>query len=221
VGLWLLLWFIAASIDVALPMKFWKHYFLALLPALSLSAGLAIALLVRRTRTLRWVLLSACVALTALPAVGLLIKHVGNSSSIGRINVPRAIAAKIKTGGTDGHDVYVFNYDPVVYSELNAAPPTRFVLGIELAQNADSSGAAADATIANILRTHPRWIVVANPSPYVYSPATWQALATTLRQYRLTAEFSEHAYVQPLITVRLFELAPNARESRAALQQPP
>ena len=215
VGLWLLLWFIAASIDVILPMKFWKHYFIALIPPLCVSAGLAIVILARHVRV-RWAVSLPAIALIALPAIGLMVKHAGDSRTIGRVNVPEAIAGRIKAAGTDGRDLYVFNYDPVVYSDAGAVPPTRFVLGIELAQYAGSSGARAEDVIRGILARRPRWIVVADPSPYVYSPATWQTLDTALRGYTLAAQYHERAYVQPRITVRLFE-----RVASSALQQMP
>ena len=47
-GVWLLLWLIAASLDVAAPLKLWKHYFNALVPPLCLIAGLTVQVLTDR-----------------------------------------------------------------------------------------------------------------------------------------------------------------------------
>src|SRR4029077_19995646 len=47
VCLWLAIWLIAACVDVAMPLKFWKHYFNALVPPLCLMSGLAASLLAR------------------------------------------------------------------------------------------------------------------------------------------------------------------------------
>jgi hypothetical protein len=42
---------------------------------------------------------------------------------------------------------------------------TRFVLGIELAQNADLTGAHASEVFGGIVAAKPRWIVVASLCP--------------------------------------------------------
>ena len=47
-ALWAVIWLLATALDVVLPLKFWKHYFNALIPPLCLFAGLFILLLVER-----------------------------------------------------------------------------------------------------------------------------------------------------------------------------
>ena len=132
------------------------------------------------------------------------------------MNVPLALAERIRQDGTDGHDVYVFNYDPLVYAYSNAVPPTRFVLGIELAEFSKYSGAQAAGEIERILAAQTRWIIVADPSPYEYPAAVRRGLDAALQKYRLAAEYPELDYIQPPITVRLYELAgKNSSSSRA------
>jgi hypothetical protein len=205
-GLWLTLWLVAAALDVVWPMKFWKHYFNALVPPLCLMSGLASVLLAGRLRSGQRPLLVAAIVATLLPAIGQMIKHAPDSRTIGRINVPRALAERILQGGTDGHDVYVFNYDALVYAYADAVPPTRYVLGIALAEFSKYSGEQAADEIDRILAARPRWIVVADPSPYEYPARVWQGLTATLQEYRLAAEYPESDYIQPPITVRLYEL---------------
>lgn len=206
-ALWLLIWLVAATIDVAWPMKFWKHYFNAMIPPLCLAAGLAAVLLARRAGRWQGGALVALAVLTVLPAVGSLIKHAPDSRTIGRVNVPRALAEQITEGGTNGHDVYVFNYDPLVYAYANALPPTRFVLGIALAEFSKYSGEQSAGEIDRVLTRQPRWIILADPSPYEYPAAVWQGLNTALAKYRPAAEYQEADYIQPPITVRLYRLA--------------
>ena len=62
-----------------------------------------------------------------------------------------AIADFINQNGSNGHDIYVFNYDPLVYAYAHAAPPTRFVLGIELSEFSESSGSRPAGEITRIL----------------------------------------------------------------------
>jgi hypothetical protein len=205
IGWWLFAWLVAASVDVALPMKFWKHYFNALIPPMCLIAGLSAVLLARRAGTWRrWVGVGLAVA-TILPAAGLMIRHVSDSRSISHPNVPRELARHIQQGGSDGHDIYVFNYDPLVYAYADATPPTRYTLGIELSEFSGSAGSRSVAEIRRVLDGEPRWIVVADPSPYGFTPRIWTMLSQQLSSYRLAASFDESDYVQAPITVRLYQ----------------
>ena len=152
----------------------------------------------------RWLL--ACLVATALSPLVMVFstRTISDSRTIDRVNVPRAIATAIRQAGTNGHDVYVFNYDSLVYAYCDAVPPTRYVLGIDLAEFNGISNSHPDAEIDRILSGQPRWIVVADPSPYIYPPAIWQRLNAALRNYRVAAEYQEADYIQPPITVRLY-----------------
>ena len=66
--LWLTVWLAAACIDVVMPLKFWKHYFNALVPPLCLMAGLAACLLAREMAANVGRLLMVGVILTLAPA---------------------------------------------------------------------------------------------------------------------------------------------------------
>lgn len=201
---WLLLWLLATCIDVALPMKFWKHYFNALLPPLCLIAALSVVLLARRfPRWEQWII-AGLAAVIVTPAVALMIKHFDDSRTIAHANVPHAIASQIARHGSDGRDVYVFNYDPLVYAYANAVPPTRFVLGIELSGFSASSGARSAAVVGCILSHRPRWIVIADPSPYAFTPAIHAMLSEALTDYRLASMHVESDYVGPPFVVRLY-----------------
>jgi 4-amino-4-deoxy-L-arabinose transferase-like glycosyltransferase len=211
-GLWLTIWLLAACFDVAMPMKLWKHYFNALVPPLSLIAALTAVLLVRHARRMPRCLIACVAALIALPAAGSMIKHAGDTRTIGRANVPLALAERIQEDGTDGNDVYVFNYDALVYAYAGATPPTRYVLGIELADFSKHSGAQSAAEIGRILAASPRWIIVADPSPYEYEEAVLLQLKSALTRYRVAMEYQESSYVLPPITVRLYRLGEMATD---------
>jgi hypothetical protein len=202
--LWLLVWLVAAALDVAMPLKLWKHYFNALIPPLCLAAALSIEVMLLRGKAMT----RAAVVLgimTVLPAVGSIVKHIPDSRSIDRVNVPSALGQQILDGGTNGHDVYVFNYDPLVYAYANAVPPTKYVLGIELADFAKTSGIDSQAEIHRILTDSPRWIVVADPSMYKLPLEIWDDLNSTLRNYHVVADLPEEDYIQPPYRVMLYE----------------
>jgi hypothetical protein len=217
-GLWLIVWLIAAVFDVALPMKFWKHYFNALLPPLSIIMALTVVLIARQLAD-RWIvpILTTGVVVVALPAILLVVKHAADSRSIDRPNVPRMVADEIKRVGTNGHDVYIFNYDPLVYSYADTAPPTRFVLGIELADFDVSSGARSIQEIGTALGRRPEWIVVSDPSPYAFSPSALKLLETRLLDYQLDRCWGENDYIQPPIEVRLYHRTDRAQQHEPSL----
>ena len=196
----LFLWLMTAVLDVALPMKLWKHYFNVLLPALSLAAALGCELLSQQFAARRDQVLAAAVLITVAPSILLMVKYCADSRDINRTNVPQAIAAQIKREGSDGREVYVFDYDPLVYAHVATVLPTKYMLGIELADFSDSSDANGPREVARVLAGHPRWIVVAEPSPYHFPAAVWQELQSALRHYRLDSIRQEHVYVdhQPL-----------------------
>lgn len=208
VCLWLTIWLVAACADVVMPLKFWKHYFNALVPPLCLVAGLALALLAREWRAGFTRLVAIGVVLTLLPAGIEIVRHAGDSRSIGRVNVPSRVAERIRLGGTNQHDVYVLNYDPLVYAWSGAAPPSRFVLGVELSDFSASTGIDAATEIGGILDRHPRWIVVAQPSPYSYNNDVRRELDAALRDYRLDSAFQETDYIQPPTAVLLYRRSP-------------
>jgi hypothetical protein len=205
--LWLTIWLVAACIDVIMPLKFWKHYFNALVPPLCLLSALGVALLAREMAANFGRMLAVGITLTLLPAAVEIAGHIGDSRSFGRTNVPREIAERINAGGSNGHDVYVFDYDPLVYAWSGNVPPSRFVLGVELAEFAASTGTGADAEIGRILAGKPRWIVLERPSPYHYTDAILGELNTALRNYKLDATFPETDYIQPTVEVALYRRA--------------
>ena len=204
VSLWLTIWLVAACVDVAMPLKFWKHYFNALVPPLCLMAGFALTLLARRSRPRFAGIMAAGVMLTLIPAVAEITLHARDSRNIGRANVPREIAERIRAEGSNGRDVYVFNYDPLVYVYARSAPPSRFVLGVELSDYTASAGTSAEAEIGRILRGPPRWIVVARPSPYSYPEPVLRELGDALRDYQRESTYQETDYIQPPIEVSLY-----------------
>jgi len=215
-GIWLAIWLIAAAIDVVLPLKFWKHYFNALLPPLAIITAIGCTLLRRALpRASVWAT-GAAFAVAVTPIIALLAKHVSDSRAIDRLNVPQAIAEEIARNGGSVGGVYVFNYDPVIYAYARAVPPTRYVLGIELADFSASSGVRAVREVENVVATSPKWIIVAEPSPYHFSAAIWDKLDTTLADYQPHAVWQESDYAQPLIEVRLYRrLAASTKEASA------
>ena len=203
-SIWLGVWLIAAGVDVAMPMKFWSHYFNALIAPLCLLVGSGIVLLVRRADRVGRIAaaLGGCAVIGA--AAFTLVTQAGVSRSLSGGNVPKAIAERILNGGSSGDDVYVVNYDPIIYFYAAVKPPTPYVLGIELAQYAISSGSAPEAELRRILARNPRWIVVATPSTYLFTEGFQNELAGALAVMTLDSEYAEWGFEARLLRVKLY-----------------
>jgi hypothetical protein len=187
---WIMLWLLAAAIDVALPMKFWRHYFQALIPPLCLATGLAAHLLFHALRGRTWRGANWAVAATlgflivavAPPARGIAI-DLAAVQRRNSLDVPRLVASEILRHGTDGHDVYVYNYQPIIYFLTDTRPPTRYVLHSELFTFAESSGAKAWKVVPALLARRPRYIVTAEPADDPFPPGLDALLAANLSTY--------------------------------------
>ena len=88
------------------------------------------------------------------------------------------------------------------------------MLGIELANFDASSGARPLREVNKVLDHKPDWIVVAEPSPYRFSPTVLQQLDDALRDYRVDASWREADYIQPPIEVRLYQRVANGAEQQ-------
>ena len=203
-ALWALIWLLATAIDVVLPLKFWKHYFNALIPPLCLFAGSA----------------GPAGDRARLPRVGLATGHHGQrdpgadlpADSQARRGQPLGRPGQRAACGSGPNQARRQQRPRCLRVQLRPSglclarevPPTRFVLSIELSEFDGSSGARSTGEITRILAASPRWIVVADPSPYAFTPRIWRDLDTALKGYQMVAQYREDDYIQPPITVRLY-----------------
>jgi len=156
-------WLAVATIAVALPGKFILHYFLIWLPPLSLLAALGARRLVHGVPLGRGALaftgLLGAVALNAAAsaaAPGLLY-----GLGLREADPPRKVAALIATELPPGEPIYVVNFHPVTYFLASAGLPTRFVFPDHLVGTVGGlTGSEADAELARVLASRPRFIVL-------------------------------------------------------------
>ena len=165
--LWGVLWLIAAGLDVVLPLKFWPHYFNALIPPLCLQAAFAV-IGVAQQRVRSSPIVAAILSLFLLvPAA------YGDAVDMAKVlrrtlhDVPRLVADRIATSATIG-TVYVFNYEPIIYYLANAPPPTRYLL-----LPADITARELAVEVRRIMSLQPSYIVVTD-SPVFLPPSEIQ-----------------------------------------------
>ncbi len=185
---WLAFWLVAGCLNIALPMKFYHHYFLALLPPLCIACGLALVrtgqLPSRLQRRLAAVALAT--AMLALPARAALL-HAAILRVNNAVDAPRLIAADIARLGPG--DLYVYNDSPVLYYLTARLPPTRYVLPVELHDFASSSGARGAQEIAAVIARRPHYVVTSDPPRFAFTPEIDALMNRLLTEYDVVASY--------------------------------
>ncbi len=120
----LTVWLAAEAFAVVAPWKFYDHYFLLLLPSLSLLSGVALCALANLTTVPRFreAVVGVLAGGIALLPLTLFVHDL--SWLLARPDVPRQIAAMIREN--PGVTAWVVNYEPIVYFLANIPAPTRF-----------------------------------------------------------------------------------------------
>ena len=197
-----LLWFLAGCVAVAGPLQFWVHYFLILVPPLSLLAAMGAWRLAHLKRPSIAAGLFACLLIVTASDIWLdrfarLIK-LGRSSecftfaSKGEPDVPRLIAGRIAAELALGQPIFVFNYQPIVYFLSGATLPTRIPFPIDLVGTQNFTGVNLDAEVARVLAAKPQFIVVDRDSMFPVRPSAQVLVESELvANYDLVGTFDD------------------------------
>jgi hypothetical protein len=125
----LLPWLLGAMAAVVLPGKFWDHYFLIILPPLSLIAALGLAAVVGavvRQRRQRSVTCVMAAVIAAMPVLDMLTPRLAEGMGLRGLDPPRQVAAIAEAALKPGESLYVANWHAVTYALAGQQPPTRF-----------------------------------------------------------------------------------------------
>jgi 4-amino-4-deoxy-L-arabinose transferase-like glycosyltransferase len=186
---WLLLWIIAAALDVCLPMKFFRHYFFALYPPICMGAALALDALTAGSRK-RFAYGLVVLLATAVPTW---LMGVVRASPWSGEDVPRAIAQAVRQAGAHDGDLYVYRYQPSIYALARLRPPTPYVMTLELSEFSESAHVDGIAEVHRIMQARPRFVV--RPEVKLSGPAEAvdEEVARSLADYRLVRTFNDGA----------------------------
>ena len=197
-----LLWLLAGCIAVAAPLQFWLHYFLILVPPLSLLAAFGAWRLAQLAPRSMVAGLLAC--LVAATSSDILLDRVARLIRLGHLSecctlasrtepdVPRLVAGRIAAELTPGEPIFVFNYQPIVYFLSQAALPTRISFPTDLVGTDNFAGVDLDAELARILVSRPHFIVMDRISMFPVRPSAQELVESELgAHYDLVATFDE------------------------------
>jgi len=158
-------WLAAALLAVVAPWKFYDHYFLILLPPLSLLGAFGLSALVRHVVQPALVrrafaVLVALVVLT--PAAAMMLPRLSHGIGLRAGDPIRAIAREATLALGPGDTMYVANWHTLPYALARQAPPTRYAFPIHLSgYEPGLIGVDADAELARVLALPPGAIIVA------------------------------------------------------------
>lgn len=154
------IWSLAAVIDVIAPFKFYTHYFYMLYPPMCL---LAVVVLRRYSSRLISVILGAVVVIGPAIAVwGLGLLRISHDLDL---DPPRIAASLIRENADAGGGLFVYDAHPAIYALSRQASLTPYILGSELHQFSDSSGADGPGEIDRVFGLSPRFVVTPGRAP--------------------------------------------------------
>jgi len=155
------LWLAGELVAAVLPLHFYPHYFLMILPPACILAALVIDLSVRRFAAASEVSLSSVLAI-ALVALYPVIRHVHDAiQMLSHPDVPRQIANIIDSQKRRGDRIYVVDYHPIVYFLTHTPLPTRYAFPDHLVGSQQALlNVDPHVEVQRILDSKPKFIVV-------------------------------------------------------------
>ncbi len=119
-------WVFSILIAIYLPGKEFSHYTIQLMLPLSLLAGLFFHPELRKNKNTVLVF-SGKTGLAMLVAVVVVIQTISYKNEVLKADYPKEIAAAIQQELDTGEDVYVANYEQIVYYLLDLDSPTKYI----------------------------------------------------------------------------------------------
>jgi 4-amino-4-deoxy-L-arabinose transferase-like glycosyltransferase len=197
-----LMWLFAGCIAVAMPGQYYDHYFLILVPPLSLLAAIGAWRLARMARPSLATGIFACLVIATASDIWLV--RFPHLIRLGRLSecctlgvadtpdVPRLVANRIADELAPGEPIFVFNYQPIVYFLSHAALPTKFIFPVQLVDAPNFTGIDLDAELARVLDSKPHFIIVDRGRMYFVRPSAQEMIGAKLKvDYSLVATFDE------------------------------
>jgi hypothetical protein len=179
---WITLWIVAAIADVCLPLKFFEHHFFALYPPLCLGGALAICVVARH----RFKILAAGLTVLFVTAVPLWIRGNAQMARSGEADAPHVVAEYLRQAGAADMNVFVYDYQPVIYALARLRPPTKYILGDELSRFDYSAQVDGRAEIRRIMDGMPDFVIWRVRQPGEFVPVTLDDfVASRLESYHL------------------------------------
>jgi 4-amino-4-deoxy-L-arabinose transferase-like glycosyltransferase len=161
--MFLLLWLLGGSAGVAAAKLFYDHYFLQILPVLCITLAWVLQHFAGRlTPPLRALVFAAILAIPCFGAGATLMGASLPLAAPPHADTPRQIAGEMsRLPAGSPRQIYVFDYQPIIYSLAGETPPTRYAFPSVLTKCflAHVAGVNAAAEVHRILAGNPQFIL--------------------------------------------------------------
>lgn len=155
-------WLAVGALAVSAPGFFFDHYFLILLPPLSVMSAIGVLAVARFVAPGRVPLVMGVLvaAVASAPFLVHLQMHLAPGFHLNLPDVSTRVARAIRAEMRPGDVVFVANAQPVIYFLTGSPLPTRFPFPAHLTGGfGNLAGVNMDAEVARVLETRPRFIV--------------------------------------------------------------
>ncbi len=180
-----LAWLCAGCVAVGLPGMYFPHYFLLVLPPIALLAALGARRLARLARP--GVVLAAFIGMFGVLALQawcmVVLPRLEHGIGLRLPDPPQRVAAALNAALRPGETIFVVNWQPLLYFLTQTVAPTRYVMPSQLTGRFSAvTGIDAEAELARILATRPRFIVLDSGHWGHVQPAAQAMLTRVLEQ---------------------------------------
>ena len=201
-------WLAGEVLAVTAQMKFYVYHFLPLLPPLCVLSAVAIREHAGRlAQPHKAALLAALVV--AFAAIGPVAVHARTvAAALFRPDVPREIAKLVAAEMRPGDQLFIINYESIIYFLADAPLPTRFPFPVLLTgPHMSVSPVDPRAELRRVLHGKPRFLIF-NTS-WRDAPVVWDPELMLLVEETVARDYAPHAtwtLPESVGTVRLFTL---------------
>jgi 4-amino-4-deoxy-L-arabinose transferase-like glycosyltransferase len=211
----LIMWTVAEVIALVAPWKFWPHYFIMLLPPLTLLSGVALFAIADRISFPRLRRAAPYAFAGAIALIPLVVSARYFIRVLANPDIPRQVAAVISSDTAPS--AWVVNSQPIIYFLAGIPAPPRFPFPPHLASDQSAlTGIDPLAEVDRILATRPRFLVVdegnwgRTPIEVTVRAKVQEALA---RDYEKVASFTSRLANANVFRLRLAPLPPTPSAS--------
>jgi hypothetical protein len=205
----ILIWVIAACVDVALPGQYWPHYFLLILPAASVLVGHLVTSFGRRlSRHSRFsgsliAFLSLLIAVACDPTG--VYRDDLRSQGMTQDDVPRIVSARIGGKLRSNDYIFVFNYQPIVYWWTNGRLPTMHVFPGDWSQEyRHATGVEPARELERVFSFRPAFVVVTTKDLLEIGDDVIEMLNRSLSSYDLDFQVMDNRSMSEPVLVKVY-----------------
>lgn len=211
-AVFVLLWAVAAWIDVVLPGQYWPHYFVLSLPATCILVGY-LATFVRETgwRDQFPRLTAVSLFVLAIAAINPLAvyRQIRIVHARAQEDVPRMVAREIGAQITADDHVFVVDYQPIVYWLTAARLPTNHVLPMDWSPLfAGTTGVNPSQELQSVFSFRPRFVVVTDKNLISLDSPTREMLERFLSAYEPQSKIRDNWSMPEPVLVTVYRRKP-------------